>query len=211
MGHLDDDQLDPDDDDAEVIEENPTAARRSLLRTASENRKLKPPLSRSCLLVELRPCRSQHLAGVAIWDVEVDGDYRCGSCGCSTFQEIALDAGVAELPYTKRELRQRDFYDNTSLFYYISSTYFSVKGLKTLVANGADIMVQNSSGESFMDCFVWDRLPRGPPNFRHATLGIVQDDSMTFYNELIDPVLVNILILRTTFSGTRDLESITKL
>jgi hypothetical protein len=66
--------------------------------------------------------------------------------------------GNAGQRYARPDLNQRDFYDNTLLFYYTTSPYFTVEGLKTLVANGPDIMVQNSSGASFMHCFAWDWL-----------------------------------------------------
>jgi hypothetical protein len=168
---IDDDQFGPDNDDAEDIKEDRTAARRGLLRTAAENRKLKlpPTSSRLFLELELRPCGDQHLRGDAISNLGVDGDDRCRTCGCSTFQQMPRLEDIAGQRYPSVDLNQRDFYDNTLLFYYITSAYFTFEGLKTLVANGADIMVQNSSGASFMHCFVWDWVQRGPPQGRRRT------------------------------------------
>jgi ankyrin repeat protein len=84
--------------------------------------------------------------------------------------------------YASLDLNQRDFYDNTLLFYYITSCRFvTVEGLKTLVANGADITVQNSSGASFMHCFVLHWHQCEPPEVRP-----VIPETAVVYNKTID-------------------------
>lgn len=177
---IDDDQFGHDDDDAEDIKDDPTAARRGFLRTAAENRNLKlPPTSIGCFMeLKLRPCGDQHLRGNAISNLGMEGDDRCKTCGCSKFQEIAR-LGIGGQRYARLDLDQRDFYDNTLLFYYITSTCFTVDGLKTLVANGANIRVQNSFGASFMHCFGRDWLQRCEIPELHSCSG-------TFGREFVD-------------------------
>jgi ankyrin repeat protein len=136
---------DPENDSEQHV--NPVA-RRALLRQVADRGGLKYPPTSTPSLMKFgdRPCGERHLQ-------VLNEDKQCQVCGGPLVHETVRKVGQHQ--HTRLELNQRDFYDNTSLFFYAMSRNFTVEGLKALLASQADMMIQNSSGASFMHYYHW--------------------------------------------------------